>query len=215
MIIEFIGLPGAGKSSITNSLLDNLKIPEIRKYQNLVKELPSNAARRISFLRFMVVNSTELFPLLIKALKNSTNKRYTITRLQKLAIMLHNLKSHKESDILIMDQGLVQMLISIFQVHNQTETAQLSKLWNTVIKNIQQEEYKIIYIKTPIAVAVDRIMHRDKIDCKFKRMNSKNRTQTLTAYSQALEEWKVDLICNAETEIKYNVKIISDFILNC
>lgn len=215
MIIELIGVPGAGKSTITNSLMKEVKGLKIKKYQDVVRDVKLNRTRGISFLGFALFHSVRFFPLFIEAIKNSKNKKYTTKRLQKLLIMLHNLKRHKSADIIIMDQGIAQMLISIFGVNNQKHKPPYSKYLSSLLKARKIDNYKLIYIQTPLTVALDRVANRDKPECEFKLMEAKERMQALVAYSEALEKLEVDLICNAEAEVEYNVRIISNFILNC
>lgn len=215
MIIELIGVPGAGKSTITNRLIEEGGGLKIKRYQEVVREIRQSKTRGISFLGFGFLHSLKFFPLFIKAIKNSQNKSYTIKRMKKLLIMLHNLKRSKDSDIIIMDQGIAQMLVSIFGIDNQKKTTPYNKYLSLLCKASKIGDYKLIYIKTPLPVAFDRIANRDKPNCEFKKMNPEDRIKALTAYSEALEMLEVDLICNAEAEAKYNAKAVSNFILKC
>lgn len=212
MIIELIGVPGAGKSTITNSLIEKRRELKIKRYQDVVKDVKLNKTRRISFLGFALLHSIRFTPLFIKAVKNSNNKAYTIKRLQKLLIMLHNLKRQTDIGIIIMDQGLVQMLVSIFGMHNYKNDFPYNEVLSLLLKVSRINNYKLVYIDTLVTIAYDRVINRDKPDCAFKKMDSNQRAQALTAYSKSLETIQVDLVCNSKFSIKYNTEIIVKFI---
>lgn len=213
MIIELIGMPGAGKSTIVNSLMENAKELNIKKYQDVVREQKLNKTRRIFFIGFVLFHSLKFLPLFIEALKNSQNKSYTFIRLQKLLIMLYNIKMYKGESIIIMDQGVMQLLVSIFGVNSQKKAIPYNKYLALIWKVMGIDNFKLIYIKTQIIIAFERITNRNKPNCEFNKMNPKDRITALIAYSEVLEKLKVDYICNAEAEPKYNAKLISNSLL--
>lgn len=212
MIVELIGMPGAGKSTIINRLLEEESELKLKKYQEMVMGSKLNKIRGISFIGFALINSLRFFPLFIKAIKGSKNKNYTIKRLQKLLVMLHNLETYQKDDILVMDQGIAQLLISIFGVNNQKNNIPYNEYLSSLLKTRKIDNYKLIYIQTPLSVASNRIMNRDKANCEFKKMDTSNRLKTLFDYSVALDSFQVDIICNSAQEVKFNTELIASFI---
>lgn len=113
MVIEFNGLPGMGKTTVTHALNDKL----CDDY-NVRLKYCLNESRIGRLLSYLFDGSAALYVIARKYTKYST-EQYKKEKLKYIGVLISYYRMYKQflkkhtDDILIIDQGIIQALISI------------------------------------------------------------------------------------------------------
>ena len=173
MIIEFYGIPGCGKSTLSESLYKIISKKRSNKnvyyYSDILKEY--NSKYRIKFcccqkyiwlvicellfLFFYINNKKALISLIILAIQLKSSFMYFIRSLEIMAIYQYIKKTH-DNDIIIVDHGIIQNIISLVYMHKIKNTA---KFLSRVINVIENNTY-YVFIKTNPNISCKRIRNR-------------------------------------------------------
>ena len=132
MVVEFYGLPGSGKSTVTEPIVKKLREKGFR----VLTYTDFNSSYNNSFgLVLKNLNLSFLLLQLILREKMEINKeRASCIK----AILRTNefYKSSYDADYIIMEQGLLQIVISLYYDHEIHETETLSKIYHTIRKEL-------------------------------------------------------------------------------
>jgi hypothetical protein len=163
MIIEFIGLPGTGKTTYSNELANRLKKRgiDVKCYKDVVM---IDKSSNIWFLKyiykyliFMVLNFQMFIPIIYLCIK----KPKFLTKYRRLIFLFKLIyfvkySENKQRNLILMDQGLVQYLWSLFWYENNIDEKFVEKF----IKRFRYN-YKIILIGTNKNLLFQRIKSRN------------------------------------------------------
>lgn len=156
-VIEFYGLPGAGKTTISKDLCEELGRREIRfaTADTYLNEYNSRKSTVKSLLRWSGLRF--LFSALRVAFKHKmfTNKK-VIARLIRIVPLLEFYNKHKE-EVIVMDQAVIQQYISAFYNYCELEEQDILVL-STVIQDYNITAIRVI---TSPETAESRITIRD------------------------------------------------------
>lgn len=218
MYIELIGLPGAGKTTLVNKLLElpelNDKLTNLAHYKSSILKKKS---WKLNFFLFLVFNLVSLFHLTRKTLIGSSNKKQVLRRLSALYVLLFVLKQFNNSNrILLMDQSIIQMLVSIFIYNKKPKEFVLSDLLNRCLHIVKTDTSKYFKIGVEISLeeAVNRIKSRAKKDCGFKTMGEIKRDAVLQKYNYYFGFIGYDFVCYTKEPLDTNIQKLHSFI-NC
>ena len=216
MFIELIGLPGAGKTTLVNKLLElpelNNKLMNLAHYKGSILKKKS---WKLNFFLFLIFNFVSLFYLTRKILIGSSNKKQSLRRLSSLFVLLFVLKQFNNSNkILLMDQSIIQMLVSIAIYNKEQKEFAISVLLNRCLHIVKTDTRKYIKIGVEISLeeAVNRIKSRAKEDCEFKIMGENKRNAVLQKYSYYFGFIEYDLMCYTKELLDTNIQKIHSFI---
>ena len=158
MIIEFIGLPGSGKTTIANKLIDRLKDKgnvKIGTFDHL------GTLQRISSKLSSAFTSIFLFPkdsfFVVKELFINHNSKKEIVRdaLNILYLMARYHKARKEREtIYVFDQGLIQAFLS---------SCMYGKWSDRIFDLVKKNHDRVILVNVSPDVSAERLStRRDK-----------------------------------------------------
>ena len=183
LIIEFIGLPGAGKTTIAQRAIENLSeagyqcfgLSTLNNPESLEKKKGGIFAKLKTLYRFVYVcvvhrkfaYNAFLFSMHVKPVSLVNLRRFLIllARLIFLRTLLRN-----NYDFIILDQGLIQYIWSIAITGKQS----LNKDYlNRVLKSILDElSLFVVMVDIETELAVKRIVNRPTMRSRFDRMSS-------------------------------------------
>lgn len=163
---------------------------------------------KLAFLVFLLVNPLSSLKIIVPIIRDVPVNKNLFSRLIKLFVMLYVISHHyrrKPDHHLILDQGILQLICSIYFPYLQHDVKHI----DTVIKNAilflgKSRPYRIVKVETSIARAMQRVYSREKPTCYFKRMSDWQLTEILSQYSLFFDNVSPDLTVNSEHGIDDN-----------
>lgn len=174
IILEFFGLPGCGKSTISHLLADVLRSEGLSTWE------PSYVIdRRYGKTMRKVVKLTKLASFYIcnhRAYKGvrrlvKANGYHGVSALHQLANIAHKIVSYMTSDrydVTIWDEGLVQSSISL-AVNGGRDASDNE---NSLKKYIGDVKYVKVYAKVDKETSLERMRGRDTNDSRVEKLTS-------------------------------------------
>lgn len=182
IIVEFVGLPGSGKTTITKEICSLLKNESYSVYTrgvfNSYWDTIDKIERRKRYIHFIVNNirlSIELviYLMLLKPIRIETfDFGYQFYRIvYKMYEAIKNAK-REGFDFIVYDQGLLQALWSI-HVSGTPRREESLKKWIKRICDMtfKDENYFIIFLKDNHDVVIERIKKRHTMESRFDLMD--------------------------------------------
>jgi thymidylate kinase len=186
--IEFVGPPGAGKTTSCQSFSDLLQSKGFRvsmsqDIKDYVKEL-GFGGKFLLVVKFVVFRiPAVVFYIMLFTLYRicSTDSIYRYIRLTVFDLALRQLKKNKKVDVVLLDQWIIQEMwsASILKSRlNSSISKYLSKLYfHTDI---------ILYLDIDMTTAAERIGVRGTKFSRFDRMDANRRMEELNKYNSYL-----------------------------
>lgn len=177
LFLEFYGLPGCGKSTISHLVAE-----ELRKKGKQVKEptydsdhkLSENKRKCIKLLK--LIRYTLLHPQKYKRLiKLVKSNGYTgLMALSQAVNIVPKLweYDHAMDDYVVFDEGLVQSSISLVKDGDNSKYNE-EMLFSLCAKRF----FKKIYIKVSVDTALERMQERDKHDSRIEKITEEETKQ--------------------------------------
>jgi deoxyadenosine/deoxycytidine kinase len=182
MIIEIIGVAGAGKSTLTNALAKRIK--------NIQIEMPPSY-RKAENIPFFAHNSLAIFPILPRIFLR--RRRHPIRYHIVLTVILNgwhrllNQKALKGESVFILDQGPIYMIAfeNLFGPE-MGESNSSKKYWDHAYRCWAETLEVVIWLDAALPVLVDRIRTRETRHT-VKSVGDQDAYQYLETYRQAYE----------------------------
>lgn len=219
-VIEFVGLPGAGKSTITARLISLLTHEKIcvDNYLNYHQQLMGSKIGKLYFILFVLSNSLKVYGLVSALQKDIPLNRYSRVRIIKLLILIFAIKRYynqKPKEVLVLDQGLIQMIASIYIPHFSKENRQIDivieKAFNLLRIDI---DYQMIKVNTALETAKKRIYGREKRTCEFRDLTEIKLLKILNTYKLFFARIPSPLTISSENTVNTNVSFIYDHLFS-
>lgn len=215
MILEFIGLPGAGKSTLTTPLVKRMSEIGLNVCDFSVhhKTLMGSISGKTKFLFFVIINVQKVINL--KRNLNYTNiYKGAKDRFFKLLVLLFSIREYKKrakDSFLFMDQGIVQMINSIYFKAGYSEFSNSNTIINESLKFIGvQHCYATIQLDVTMEIASQRIRNRDKETCEFNKMADSELYHALRCYQSFFSTVRPWFMVNSSDNIDHNILLICD-----
>lgn len=220
MIIEFNGLPGTGKTTIATHLKKMLdeagihnefygRIPCYSKKENFNLALKYGKKFSFEFFKFVLCRDW-----------NVTKNRIKIA-ISVIAYYNFYFRCNKEKtpQVLLIDQGIIQGLISVAH----TDEIKKKKRIDKIIKTIKNLDIRYISSIANAEISKERLVHRENGGSRFDKMNEIEREKNLYAQQKNFEiirssineviDSKYLIEIDTSIEPQQNAKIIFDTII--
>lgn len=226
LLIELVGLPGAGKTTVEHKLIEELKQQNIKYIATpgLRKKCRQDIPSYKKFWEFSIIllkNFDLVIYLFIFALyiKPLNIESFRLVKQFFFTLQLINYKNKSMYDVMILDQGLINNIWSIIISGNSFNSKVLCTIIRKLIDRKAMERF--IFMEIDVETAVERIENRVTTDSRFDRMDNESIKRVLYKSKGFMNEIikltseseKVDILeINAEDEITYKIKYIADWI---
>ncbi|HKK83496.1 MAG TPA: hypothetical protein VJ958_04625 [Atribacterota bacterium] len=200
VILDFFGMPGSGKSTISHELAEKL-----RKKGNIVEEPTWNLDMKYSKIKRRILKSWLSFSYSLRhfrEIKNvfsligncSTSKTDKIKMWVNLSYTMNVINRKSTADIRILDEGIAQAVLSLYMRSNSRTYEECFQILN----RMADKEVKYIYINTDIDKALQRLR---------SRTNGKSRVDKVTGAKKMKMLMKTYELCET---LRYGAKIIDN-----
>ena len=207
--IEFNGIPGSGKTTIANRLLKDNK--NLLKYDDIKKQINKGSKFKIAYI-ILRYGNIEFLWLIILFILRSKN---TIIRYFKRAITLYNtfciynsIENICSNEVIIIDQGLIQYIISIPYDEVEIDYIYLKKM----IKYISNKYNNIAFINCDLNndELLRRLINRsNKTDLKYI-IKDRNNTTTIIKNQKQILKYTRNFIQSTGFENFLNINTITN-----
>lgn len=217
LILEFVGLPGAGKTTVCRevaSRLNNQGVSLIRGDEILQQWKQQSTWQRMIKLIPQTLNQWQilLYSLFLAFQVKPTN-RQSFSKAAKIVANIKRLdaiaRSHsvsersaapspQDSQIILLDQGLLQETWSV-GITGTTPAAESIKQELALL--FHQRPMAIVYFQIDVDTALKRIQNRPTAESRFDRMHPEAAQQLLSKYVAYLQ----DIVNCAQT---FNIPIL-------
>ena len=205
MIVEFYGLPGSGKSTVAEPIVKKLREKGFR----VLTYTDFNSSYNNSF--GLVLNNLNLAFLLLQLIfreKMGINKK----RASCIKAILRTnefYKSSSDADYIIMEQGILQNVISLYYDHEIRDTDTLKKIFQTV-----RNEFLPVVTEIDSEEAFKRMLTREKEPERLDKLDGEKQRKIYQIYDDNIRKFEsvftdfikidtsIDPQTNAETILK-------------
>lgn len=220
VLIEFYGLPGSGKSTLTKSVLSDEKLNASnilplklwRDYQKF--DISFNSLLKITRVFLTILKNIKLFKGLI-FLKSLGRKKLYLYRIYVLFKTLSMIRYYsKRYDLIILEEGVIQNLWSIITLLDSKNDIQY------FFSKVKDSKFSLFfYLKVNSETASQRVILRSSKhkQTRFNGMTEKELVSVFNGNSYVFENfseqdrWKTHTI-DANSDIESNIKNIVELI---
>ena len=210
-IIEFCGLPGCGKTTICERLIENFKV--CSSNTNVYCRKDVYFFKRRIWDSYLISRCTPMFFKFYKILNNfikeyrKGNKRY-IDRIYRLYVKLYKISIHYSDSIVILDEGIVQHITSLAHQQKIVNSVSFVRLVDFLFSNF---EITVINCCIDMNETIRRIKKRNNENDRFnlsdvdeikKILNIKN--NNINIILEQFHGIRYDLDMNCSVEEIYN-----------
>lgn len=231
-IIEFAGLPGAGKTTIARAALAELEGLGLRCYCNESlanrhvvhrRKSPrvSGKLRTLGRLALSSIRYRRVAFDLVRCIAHTRSRSLaSLTRAANLLILLDDLRAIPAGryDVILLDQGLVQYIWSIFVAGGLPPDQHLRRLLATIFEEVP---LTIIFVEIDAAAAASRIGRRETQASRFDEFSPARVQAYLSKYKVVFGKircWSVEpprtnsLDIDGSRPVDHNVRRIVPFV---
>lgn len=214
--IEFYGLPGCGKSTVSHMLAECLREKgyAVNEPTYVLDHQYSKVGRRIkkvwlSCLYLMADYSS--FRAIVHSISTSKGK-VSLQEIINLIPKCRNYCNSESYDVLVWDEGILQSAVSSLVDSNPQASGVLAeKLLRVVADN---SHLVGIYMDIPITLAMERMKERNTKDSRADRLEEKEKLEFLQGFQEGLSSLNYDIhITDYKKQAEEMVQIITEQIL--
>ncbi len=193
MVVEFMGMPGSGKTFISNALVLSLKQDSVKAiniidksrynffYKGLFKILKLMGPRRKVYREFALRLKRILNKRLDKMAKFNNCCIDTYINSIVFYCFLYDLFYHKRR-LYIFDEGILQQLVNIMVNFNPSEEE-----INEILELFKGYHIPVIYLRVEIDDVLNSIKSRDRHDCYIDELEGEELINFLIKYQNDCE----------------------------
>lgn len=219
MILEFIGVPGSGKSHISNDLakelkkrnfnvLTNEKLIQIYKKRNLIINI-------MNILPCLFKVDFYLIVILIMKDKRPLKSKYILFKLLIRRILVYQIinKDNRRDNIYLLDEGLLHFGVALFRNRKKINERDIIKYINNIqnIKKYKRNEYLYVFIEGDIETNFNRIesresnwpIKRDSLNLEEKLFFLKSSFHSYNKFLKTIEEINKVVINNKNNDTNF------------
>lgn len=181
VVVEFFGLPGAGKSTVQSEIKKKFKA---RNISVVTKEDLSSWLKKTPKLKklyLLTLNINTVLILLFNLVRTSKIKQWSnIDYLKRVKSMLLNFIyikrfiSIKTPQVLLLDQSYLQVVWSLWYGSSLPDKKYLNRMLSIIYSQYGNFIYKYIYLEIDYKIASSRIANRIGGESRFDQVDDLN-----------------------------------------
>lgn len=214
MIIEFIGLPGAGKSTLITPFVKLLtdKGYDVINFSAHNQKLMGKPSGKLKFGLFLVLNFSKISKLKKVIARGLGKEKVFKSRFLKLLLLIFSIMEYcKKNDkgVLVLDQAIIQMIGSIYVELGIKDYTITEKVFKESLAFLNtKHNYKVVTLDLPLEIAVNRVFSREKQNCEFKEMTQTDLELKLLQYETFIKTISPDVLVSSIENSDKNVVAI-------
>jgi thymidylate kinase len=187
LLLEFVGLPGAGKTTVAARLVSCLRARGITCADRRTGGNPRDAFRRLRRAAFLVRNANLAFSSLRFAASVWPVSLARLTHAARLAGWARQLRVYagSEVDVVVLDQGPVQDAWSMTVPGELWDDAALRVAVRRLVESTNIPR-AYVYVSVDADTAVDRLRQRRGSSSRFDRLSDADARRWLVRYEDSL-----------------------------
>jgi adenylate kinase family enzyme len=192
LLVEFVGLPGAGKTTVSQQVVSKLSdrgLPLISRSEILKQWHQENTSQKL--FKLFPYNLNDLSVLFHSFLLATQVKPINLQSFIQAGKVFSNVKRNDtvvragDRQIILLDQGLLQEIWSVALTGTVPPMACLKREMTSLF---HKRSMVFVYFKVDIDTAVSRIKTRATMNSCFDRMDSRRAYLSLLEYHPYLQE---------------------------
>jgi len=206
LILEFNGLPGSGKttnSSVLEAELNKLEIPVVSYSDFLSNEGKNNILRLTKALLNVPFFITIKITLLGFSLKNNDKLWRILTCIYVFEKYI--LFNKEATGVLIVDQGIIQGIISLFHLNNHISRKQERNI-NSILSFMNKKNVIIVNSICEVGLVCERLSQRKHNGSRFHDMNSMELEKNLMIQNSLFDKIRNLIIQKNMSQININME---------
>lgn len=224
IILELNGLPGCGKTTIINEIIDNFRkadmnvksLDEVIKYKQ--KEIETKITQLIcSFFTMKNLKFNFYIIILMFKIGLSLDRVRFSMRLIKLNYQIGRIKKSEKVDLMILDEGYIQFITSI--PHNKQFND--GKTLRNICQFIENEhpDLRLVNCKISTEIAINRAQNRSSSSSRFDKLDTNKLSKLMIIKQNNLEriqnQFSEEIQTNIrlEEDIETNTRVFKNHIL--
>lgn len=190
LVVEFLGLPGAGKTSIQSLLekkLAGYPLDMLCK-ETLTAWIHQKAKYKLPYFLFKNTGwSVRLFVMLWKLrgwgrIFDRITWRYILSSITIPLYIKYFVEEHRP-DVLLLDQAMAQSIWAIWYGHEKPDAQTLRLIFEHIYTLVQ---VSYIYFDVPVEVSARRVMQREENHSRFDHIQDYERLKNMISRGDAL-----------------------------
>lgn len=219
MIIELYGLPGSGKSTIIQNLFTINPSKRLINFSQHNARLMGSVKGKVGYFLFLLTNAGKIKQLKRSFAVNDAERKAFNSRFNQLMLLLYSIanfdRNRAKNEVLLMDQGIIQAIGSIFILLDNREQLNVSEIFRSCVDLIGvAENYQYAYIQTRREVAFARIHSRNKKNCEFRMMSEETLNRTLGRYEKFFTHLTPACTLDSSADPGINANLLSERLTN-
>lgn len=220
LILELSGLPGCGKSTLIDSVVEKLSDPKIRiatrndvYYFNCKNKDKKSAL----FKTFLKLNNYRIYREILKINRKYSKRMKCLKYAFQFMMLISQIQETEKSnkyDIAILDEGIIQYFSAQADDTTFTDNKRIQLLLEMICKKIRN--WTVVKCDVDVDVAIKRIKGRKVSSNRFSASKSNEVLHKLlmdrNKNLEHLYSYKCDNILNMNNALSENTAIITEYI---
>lgn len=219
MIVELNGLPGCGKTTVKNLLINSINTP---KKSIGVSEYSAECSGKIKRIfvklkRFLSIINPLHFKFSKKCIrlyfKSSANTEFMpksfyedLIAVSYIIYLYGEYKKNKDK-ILVVDEGIIQVISSATTIKDMNKTYADDVIYDFLALG---KEYLFINCECSVSQSLERIKHRNRSSAAIDTLKGKYLINYLNKYNESLNKVRQKVIKNKKDSFKLQAELSID-----
>lgn len=213
-IIDFYGLPGSGKSTVSHKLAEVLRDKgySVEEPSWTTDRMPSwkrLSLKMITSFAYCVCHIKTMVYIIEEASVFKLPPKTAIKLLVNTGYIMYMFTKKRDCDYSIFDQGLIQAVISLYTENNESTYYEMYKRLRQAIPYNTEP----VYIVVDVSTAMERMLHRKDGKSRAEKLSKERKRRMLRRVSDICEGMMEFPTVYDNSNIGVRIDVLMNFIL--